>query len=47
MKEIVFGEDLVPLKEVELSTETEILKTYIQLKKPKPDQSCPDMAAPN
>jgi hypothetical protein len=38
MKEIVFDENLVPRKEVELSTETEIPKTYIQLKKPKPNQ---------
>lgn len=38
MNEIVFDEKLVPLKELELSRETEIPKTYIQLKKPKPNQ---------
>jgi len=38
MKEIVFEENLVPLKEVELSMETEIPKTYIQLKKPELNQ---------
>jgi len=37
MKEIVFDKNLVPLKEVELSMDTEIPKTYIQLKKPKPN----------
>ena len=37
MKEIVFDENPVPFKE-QLFTETEIPKTYIQLKKPKPNQ---------
>ena len=38
MKEIVIDEDLVPLKEVKIVLETEIPKTYLQLRKPRPNR---------